>query len=109
MTLALPERTPSVEPIFYKVSDAERVLSMSKSVIYGLIRTGRLRTVKEGRARLIPASAIHEYVALLEREAGQKKWASAAVGETVASTGTTSANAGSPRPVSVSTRAASGS
>ncbi|MGW0914610.1 helix-turn-helix domain-containing protein [Streptomyces sp. NPDC002784] len=73
MTLALPERSTSVEPIFYKVSDAERVLRLSRTVIYGLIRTGRLRTVKEGRARLIPASAIHEYAALLEREAGEKK------------------------------------
>ncbi|KOT92089.1 excisionase [Streptomyces rimosus subsp. pseudoverticillatus] len=72
MTLALPERPTTVEPIFYKVSDAERVLRLSRTVIYSLMRTGRLRTVKEGRARLIPASAIHEYAALLEREAGEK-------------------------------------
>lgn len=73
MTLAFPERATSVEPVFYKISDAERVLRMSRTVIYGLIRTGRLRTVKEGRARLIPVSAIHEYAALLEREAGESK------------------------------------
>jgi excisionase family DNA binding protein len=46
-----------------------RVLSLSRSVIYELIRAGRLRTVKEGRTRLIPQSAITDYVALLEREA----------------------------------------
>jgi excisionase family DNA binding protein len=45
------------------------ILSMSRSVIYELIRSGRLRTVKEGRVRLIPASAITDYVALLEQEA----------------------------------------
>ncbi|NUL05342.1 helix-turn-helix domain-containing protein [Streptomyces lunaelactis] len=45
-------------------------LRMSRTVIYDLIRTGRLRSVKEGRTRLIPASALTEYVALLEREAG---------------------------------------
>jgi excisionase family DNA binding protein len=50
-----------------------RVLSMSRTVIYDLIRTGRLRTVNEGRARRIPASAINEYIALLEREAGEQK------------------------------------
>jgi hypothetical protein len=33
------------------------------------IRAGRLRSVKEGNARLIPADAITDYVALLEAEA----------------------------------------
>ncbi|WP_432052066.1 helix-turn-helix domain-containing protein [Streptomyces xiamenensis] len=57
-------------PALYRVPDAVRVLNLSRTVIYDLIRTGRLRTVKEGRARLIPASAITEYVERLEREAG---------------------------------------
>lgn len=52
----------------YRVSEAMATLSMSRTVIYEQIRTGRLRTVKQGRARLIPASAIAEYVRLLERE-----------------------------------------
>ncbi len=73
MTLASSERATTVEPLFYKIPDAERALNLSRTVIYGLIRTGRLRAVKEGRARLIPASAIHEYAALLEREAGEQK------------------------------------
>jgi excisionase family DNA binding protein len=55
--------------VLYRVADAMNALSMSRTVIYDLIRTGRLRTVKEGRSRLIPASAIADYVALLEREA----------------------------------------
>ena len=53
----------------YRVSEAMVLLSMSRTVIYEQIRSGRLRTVKQGRTRLIPASAIAEYVALLEREA----------------------------------------
>jgi excisionase family DNA binding protein len=44
------------------------LLSMSRSVIYEQIRSGRLRSVTQGRMRLIPASAIADYVALLERE-----------------------------------------
>lgn len=52
----------------YRVSEAMRLLSMSRTVIYEQLRTGRLRSVRQGRARLIPASAIDEYVALLERE-----------------------------------------
>jgi excisionase family DNA binding protein len=53
----------------YRVSEAMEVLSLGRSVIYELMRSGRLRSVTEGRSRLIPASAIAEYVALLESEA----------------------------------------
>lgn len=53
----------------YKVSDVVRALNLSRSVVFELLRTGRLRSVKEGRARLIPASAIRDYIALLEQEA----------------------------------------
>ena len=51
-----------------RVAEAMHVLSMTRSVMYELIRAGRLRTVKEGRTRLVPASAIAEYVSLLEQE-----------------------------------------
>jgi excisionase family DNA binding protein len=53
----------------YRIADAMVVLSMSRSVIYEQIRSGRLRSVTQGRSRLIPASAIVDYVSLLEREA----------------------------------------
>jgi excisionase family DNA binding protein len=53
----------------YRIVDAMVVLSMSRSVIYEQIRSGRLPSVTQGRTRLIPASAIKEYIALLEREA----------------------------------------
>jgi excisionase family DNA binding protein len=53
----------------YRVKDAMVVLSLGRTAIYEQIRSGRLRSVTEGRTRSIPASAIAEYVALLEREA----------------------------------------
>lgn len=53
----------------YKIPEAMTLLSLSRSVIYEQIRAGRLRFVKQGRATLVPASAIRDYVALLEREA----------------------------------------
>ncbi|MER6313470.1 helix-turn-helix domain-containing protein [Streptomyces virginiae] len=65
--------TPPAEPVLLKVEAAVHALSLSRSVIYELIRSGRLRTVNEGRARRITRSAINEYVALLEREAGESK------------------------------------
>ena len=61
---------PTVVPKrhLYRVPEAMALLSMSRSVLYEQIRAGRLRTVSQGRTRLIPASAINEYVALLISE-----------------------------------------
>ena len=53
----------------YRVVDAMVILSLGRSAIYEQIRSGRLRSVTQGRSRLIPASAIADYIALLEREA----------------------------------------
>jgi excisionase family DNA binding protein len=60
---------PSPGKALYRVTEAIAVLSMSRSAIYEEIRAGRLRLVKRGRSRLISASAIADYVALLEQEA----------------------------------------
>lgn len=64
-----PVLNASSEILLYKVSDAMRILNMSKWTVYEQIRRGRLRTVCQGRARLIPAEALREYVELLTREA----------------------------------------
>ena len=58
-------------PQLYRIPDAMRLLSMSRTVIYEQLRTGRLRSVHQGRARLIPSTAIADYIALLEREAAE--------------------------------------
>jgi excisionase family DNA binding protein len=54
----------------FKVSEAMEILSMSRTVIYEQMRSGRLRYVKQGRATLITETAIRNYVALLESESG---------------------------------------
>lgn len=56
----------------YRVPDAMRLLSLSRSVIYEQIRSGRLKSVTQGRTRLISAAAIADYVALLQREADDR-------------------------------------
>ena len=53
----------------YRVPDVMRLLSLSRSVIYEQIRVGRLKSVSQGRTRLISAAAIADYIALLQREA----------------------------------------
>ena len=61
----------NVQPVakaLYHVTDAMTLLSLSRSVIYEEIRSGRLRSVKRGRSRLISAAAIADYVNLLETE-----------------------------------------
>jgi excisionase family DNA binding protein len=63
--------TAAADRQLYRIPDAMRLLSMSRSVIYEQLRSGRLRSVRQGRARLIPAAAITDYIALLECEAGQ--------------------------------------
>jgi excisionase family DNA binding protein len=56
-------------PQLYRIPDAMRMLSMSRSAIYEQLRSGRLRSVHQGRTRLIPAAAITAYIDLLETEA----------------------------------------
>ncbi|MFI0466915.1 helix-turn-helix domain-containing protein [Saccharopolyspora sp. 5N102] len=55
--------------LLYPIREAMALLSMSRSTIYEQIRAGRLRSVRQGASRLIPASALSEYVAMLEKEA----------------------------------------
>lgn len=63
---------PAVVPKrhLYRISEAMSLLSMGRSAIYELIRSGRLKTVTEGRARFVPAKAINDYVNLLMQESG---------------------------------------
>ena len=54
-----------------RVPEVVEMLGLSRSVVFELLRSGRLRSVTQGRARLIPASAVLDYVSLLEREAAR--------------------------------------
>ena len=56
----------NVPAILYGVEEAAAALPLSRSVLYELIRSGQLRTVKQGRRRLVPVTALAEYVASLE-------------------------------------------
>lgn len=44
-------------------------LKLGKTKTNELIRTGEIRSVKIGRSRRIPASALREYIERLQREA----------------------------------------
>ena len=72
MTVVAASDTERLDDLqLYEVCDVMRMLHLSRTVVYGLIRNKRLRSVKQGRARRIPATAIRDYIALLESEAEQ--------------------------------------
>ncbi len=58
-----------MQRLLYTVPEAMALTSLSRSVIYELIRSGRLISVTEGRRRLIPADALDAYIDLLCAEA----------------------------------------
>jgi excisionase family DNA binding protein len=57
--------TSEVVPVLYRVDEAAAALRLSRSSVYELIRSGQLRTVKQGRRRLVPVTALAECVASL--------------------------------------------
>lgn len=59
----------TVVPVLYRVEEAAEAMRISRSVIYELIRSDRLRTVKVGRSRRVPVDALAECVALLSEDA----------------------------------------
>jgi len=61
-TLVLSE----IAPVLYRVEEAAEALRIGRTVVYELIRCGRLRTVKVGTRRLVPVEAVAEYVASLD-------------------------------------------
>jgi excisionase family DNA binding protein len=68
--MSAPDEVPAPGWRLYRIPEAMELLSLSRTVIYEQIRAGRLRSVTQGRARLIPADAMADYVALLITESG---------------------------------------
>ncbi|MER7006671.1 helix-turn-helix domain-containing protein [Dactylosporangium sp. NPDC000555] len=50
-------------------AEAARLLGVSRDTVYVLMRSGRLRSVKLDRARLIPLAAIEELLSASGEEA----------------------------------------
>ncbi|HEX6969658.1 MAG TPA: helix-turn-helix domain-containing protein [Micromonosporaceae bacterium] len=55
-------------PRCLRVEEAARLLNIGRSTAYDLIRSGRLRSVKIGRRRLIPRDALESLLASLEED-----------------------------------------
>ena len=66
MIMSASRIQPDVPAMLYRVDEAAAALRLSRSVLYELIRSGQLRTVKAGRRRLVPVAALSEYVDSLD-------------------------------------------
>jgi excisionase family DNA binding protein len=56
-----------MDKLLYRPREAAAALGISKTVLYSLIRTNRIRSIKDGKFRFITADALREYVRTLER------------------------------------------
>jgi excisionase family DNA binding protein len=52
----------SVPKLAYTPHEAAEALGISRNLLYQLIGSGQLRSIKAGSRRLIPASAINEFL-----------------------------------------------
>lgn len=53
----------------YDIDGVLDVTNLGRTTIFALIRDGKLRSVKIGRRRMIPAAALDEFIAGLETAA----------------------------------------
>ena len=56
--------------LLLRPEDAAEMLSLSRTTVYGLLRSGSLRSVKVGGLRRIPFDALEEFVLQLCRNQG---------------------------------------
>lgn len=54
---------PVFEPRCVRPAEAARLLGVCRDTVYVLMRSGQLKSVRIGRARLIPLSALDELIA----------------------------------------------
>ena len=57
-----------MDKLLYRPREAATALGISKTVLYGLIRSNRIRSIKDGKFRFITADALREYVRTLEND-----------------------------------------
>lgn len=57
-----------MDKLLYRPKEAAQVLGIGRTALYELLRTGRIRSLKDGKFRFITADALRDYVARLEEE-----------------------------------------
>jgi excisionase family DNA binding protein len=62
------ETSPTERKLLYTVGDVAAMLSIGRTAAWELVRRGTIRSVRIGRTRRVPMSAIYEYVEQLLAE-----------------------------------------
>jgi excisionase family DNA binding protein len=68
MTTTAHGDAPAVALVLLRPEQAAEALSIGRTAVFGLIRSGRLRSIKIGGLRRVPATALAEFVRHLEEE-----------------------------------------
>jgi excisionase family DNA binding protein len=63
-----PHNRSSLTPITVRISDAARMLGISRSRVYELITSGDIEVIKLGRSTLVPVAGLHALVQRLREE-----------------------------------------
>jgi excisionase family DNA binding protein len=71
---AAPEDTGDgkLDGLLLTVEEAAKCLRLGRTLVYRLISSGELESVKVGRLRRVPAECLPEYVATLRHSGGSK-------------------------------------
>lgn len=70
MTPELQEQVDRLNSRLWPVEAVMQRLSIGRSMVFNLIRSGELRSVKVGRRRLVSETAINEYIARVDQTGG---------------------------------------
>lgn len=57
-----------MDPLLLPIAEAGKVLGVSRSTMFNLVRAGEIESVCIGNRRLIPVAALREYVERLRSE-----------------------------------------
>ena len=58
-----------MEKLLYRPKEASQALGIGRATLYDLIRSGKLRSIKDGGMRFITLDALCDYVRQLEDQA----------------------------------------
>lgn len=63
----------TLAPLVYSISDLPNLIGLGLSRVKLEIAEGRLKTIRSGRRRLVPATALHDWIAARETEAAERE------------------------------------
>jgi excisionase family DNA binding protein len=67
-----------MDQLMYHPAEAAHILGVGRTALFGLLKSGRLRSIKLGGGRFVTADALHAFVRELEDEAARVADAEAA-------------------------------